>query len=381
MQGAFTADFLFSIERRLRINNEFGYMNMLASSNIWYPRLLRDSPIDGKSERVIWLLSTASIEQLTAADGGESGGSINFDELATISQEYFPAYFARGYKIGKLRYMNFLNGGVDPVGKWAQDIGTYGAYLPQRLLAIAILNGGSVLGYDGVNFFSKLHPNHPLIPALGTYANDFTGSSAAASGLTPAYPGALPIDDSVTLDVAYTNFSKALSYITGAISQPNGAGDPRFLEPAFLIHPPRMSAQVHQLLDAQYIARAVGSAGGSSDVSKIWSKYQMAEPILAKELDGSRSYTLMSPATGLPTTVTGNDTTWYLVCREANETQLGAFLQTRRMPFSMHTYSGESGAEGIDAVLGRSQDLEWHYDGATAVNYGHPYAVFRFQGS
>jgi hypothetical protein len=376
-QGAFTADFLFNIEKRMRVINERGYMKMLDSENIWYPKLLRTVPLDGKSDRVIWLLTTASIEQVTANDGGESGGAINFDELATISQEYFPAMHRRGFKIGKMKYLNFLNGGIDPATKWAGDIGTYGAYYPQRLCTQVILNGGSILGYDGVNFFSTAHPVHPLIPALGTYANDFTG---AASG---SYPGALPIDDSVSTDVALVNLGKALAYIMGSIGQPNGAGDPRFLEPAFIIHPPRMTARVNTILDADFIATTAGSSGtvgGSTDTRGALKKFRLAEPVLAKEFDSNRSYTFMGP-TGLPVTVTGDDKTYYIVAKEASETELGALLYNLRQPFSMHTYSGENGAEGVDAVLGRSQDLEWHYDGYMSVNPGHPYTIFKFRGS
>lgn len=376
-EGAFTADFLFSLEKRIRIMNVLGYTKMLSSENIWYPKLLKTLPLTGKSERVNWLLETASIEQLTANDGGESGGNLNFDELATVTTEYFPAYHARGYKIGKLKWLNLLGGGIDPVAKWAKAVGAYGAYYPQRLLAQVILNGDNITGYDGVSFFNKSHPVHPLITALGTYANDFTGAAVGT------YPGALPIDDSVSLDTAFINLSKALAYITGFIPQPNGAGDPRFLEPAFILHPPRMLAQVTQLLDAEFIAKTAGSsatAGGSSDVRAVWKKYRLAEPVQVKEFDGNRSYTFMGPA-GTPVTVTGNDTTYYIACREAQEEELGAFLENRRMPFSLHTYTGEGGSEGVDAVLGRSQDLEYHYDGWTAVNPGHPYTFFRFKGS
>lgn len=373
-QGAMTADFLFSIEKRMRNINVFNYMKMLASENIWYTKLLRDMPLDGKSERFNWLLSTASIEQLTANDGGESGGSFNFDELETITTEYFPAMHGRAYKIGKMKYLNFLNGGIDPLTKWAGDVGTYGAYYPQKLLTLVLLNGENTLGYDGVNFFSASHPVHPLIPGLGTYANLFTG---AASG---SYPGALPIDESVTIDVALKNLTTALAYIAGSISQPNGAGDPRFLEPAFVLYPPRLVGRVNQLLDASFIGQASTGGAGSADIKPILKKWRLTEPLMAKELDGSRSYTFMGP-TGASTTVTGSDTTWYIVCREANELELGAFIRNLRMPFTLHTYSGDSGTQGIDAVLGRSQDLEYHYDSWQAVNVGHPYTIFKFKGS
>jgi hypothetical protein len=379
--GIISADFLFNVEKQMRVLNERAYMNMLASENTWWPKVTKTRPIEGKSERLLWLLGTASIEQLSAADGGENGGSMNFDELATVTQENFPAYFARGYKIGKIKLLNMMQGGINPLTRWAEDIGTYGAYVPQRLVAQAILNGGTLLSYDGVSYFNKSHPVHPLITGLGTFANDFTGSSAVASGLTPAYPGALPIDDTQSLDTAFSNLSKALSYIVGAVKQPNGASDPRFLVPEFLVHPPRMLAQVSQIFDAEFIARAVGSSGGSSDVRGLWQKFKMMQPVMAKELDGSTSYTVPNPSTGGTSTLTGSDTTYYIVCREASQTELGAWIQNMRMPFSMTTYSGDSGTEGVDAVLGRSQDLEYHYQGWQSVSPGHPYTMFRFQGS
>jgi hypothetical protein len=375
-QGIISADFTFNLEKRMRVLNEYGYMNMLASENIWYPKVLRDRPLDGKSERVFWLLSTASIEQLTPADGGENGGLLNFEQLATITQEMFPAYFGRGLKISKIKLLNMMKAGVDPAGKWARDIGTYGAYVPQRLCAQALLNGGAAasLAYDGLPFFSTAHLVHPLISALGTFANVFTGSSSGS------YPGACPIDDTQTLDTAYINFSKILAYITAAIPQPNGAGDPRFLEPAFVLYPSRMKAQVVQLFDAEFIAKAASSGGGSSDVRGLWKKFKMVEPVEAKELGAGTTYTIPNGLGGT-TTVSGNDTTFYVVCKEANNTELGALVQNLRMPFTMHTYSGDQGAEGVDAVLGRSNDMEWHYDGWTAVNYGHPYAIFQCKGS
>jgi len=373
-QGAYTADFNFSIEKEMKVINERGYMNMLSSENIWYPKILRQRPMEGKSERLTWLLSTASIEQITPNDGGENGGSINFDALATITQEFFPAEHRKGYKIGKLKFLNFLNGGINPAARWAEDIGTYGAYYPQRLLAQVILYGGTLIGYDGVSFFNTAHPVHPLIPALGTYANDFTG---AASG---GYPGALPIDDSVTIDVAATNLSKALSYIMGRVRQPNGAGDPRLLEPAYLMYPPRMAARVEMLLDSDFIPQQSTGGAGSADIKAFFKKFRLSEPVLAKELDAGTTYTFPGP-TGATVSVSGSDTTYYIATKEASSTELGAFIENRRLPFTLHTYSGESGSEGVDAVLGRSHDLEWHYDGWTAVNPGHPYGFFRFQGA
>jgi hypothetical protein len=141
-----------------------------------------------------------------------------------------------------------------------------------------------------------------------------------------------------------------------------------------------MTSRVNELCDADYIPQVAGSGAGSADIRAFLKKYRIVEPVLAKELDGGRSYTFIGPA-GTLVTANGDDKTYYIVCREASETQLGCFLHHMRLPFTLHTYSGEQGAEGIDAILGRSQDLEWHYNGYQAVNPGHPYTIFKFKGS
>jgi hypothetical protein len=380
MSGLISAAFIFEQEKRFRIINELNYAKMLSSENYWAGKVLRQRPLEGKSERLMWLLSSASIEQLTPNDGGESGGKLNYDELATVMVEYFPAHFARGYRISKIKYINALKNGLDPIAKWTGDVGMYGAYVPQRGAAALLMNGEAATStsYDGVPFFSKAHLTHPLIASLGTYANLFTGAAVAKSGLTPAYPGACPIDDSISLDTAFTNLSKILSYITGAISQPNGAGDPRMLEPMFMLYPPRMQARVEQMFDSNFIAQLAGGSGGagSSDVKAFFRKYRMLEPVCAKELDGARTYTLQDG-----TTVSGDDTAFYIVCKEASDTELGALIDNVHTPFYLQTYSGEGGTEGIDAVLGRSNDLEYHYQGWRGFNYGHPFAIFKGKGA
>lgn len=379
MQGAYTADFLFSVEKRAVAFYEYNYRQL--EQDMWWRRVTKERPFNTKSERVTWLFQTASIEQLSPYDGGETSGLMTFDDLQTFTTEYFPAKFGRGFKMSRIRWENFINGSsgqLDPLASWAGAMGEYRNYSPQRQISQLILNGANVTGYDGVPFWSTSHPTHPLISTMGTYANVFTG---AASG---AYPGACPIDDSVSLETALINMAKILAYITTAVLQPNGAGDPRRLRPVAILHPVRMAPRVHMLLDAMYLPLSANSGGGSADIRPYFAKIGRIEPIQAPELGAAISYTVpYGAATGLSTTVTGSDTTFYILCEEATTTELGSLLVNKRQDWSMRTFAGAAGggAEGLDAILSRSGDIESHFDGWFGYNLGHPFGIFQCKQS
>lgn len=377
MQGAYTADFLFNVEKRAVAFNEYNFNKL--TRDLWYQRVTKDRNFDTKSERLSWLFETAGIDQMSPQDGGETAGMMSFDDLATVTTEYFPAMYGRGFKMSRIRWENFLNGSngqLDPLTSWAGGVGKYGAYVPQRQIAQLFLNGANVIGYDGVAFWSASHPTHPTIPGYGTYANTFTGG---ASGV---YPGACPIDDSVSLETALTNLAKVLSYIRTAVLQPNGMGDPRRLVPKYLIHPVRMSPRVTLLLEAAFLPLSANSGGGAADVKQYLSRMARLEPIEAPELGAAITYTVpWGAATGLSTTVSGSDTTWYIACEEATDSELGSFVMSIRRPFAMSTFAGEGGGMALDAILNRSGDIESHYKGWYGFNYGHPYGVFQVKAS
>jgi hypothetical protein len=384
MSGIITGSFLFSVESGYRVLYENNYLKLL--KKLWYPRLTKIFNTDSKSEIFEWLIQSSTIDQLSPQDGGENSGAINYEQMSSCLKTISPAHHAKGFEIGKMEWENRLNRGMDPVGTWIGAAGTYAAYYPQKQVAGTILNGGSIIGYDGKALFATNHPVNPNIPSLGTFANDFTGSPVAATPgvVGSGYPGALPIDDSVDVSTALTNLTKAIAYVTGSVTQPNGQ-DCRMLEVAYIMHPPRMTARVQQLTNTQdvkfgnLIAQAVGSAGGSADVSAIIKNFQLAEPIEVKEFDGNRTFTYGPP--NFEAQVNGNDKTYYLVCREAEETQLGAILMNNRQPFKLTTYSGESGYDGVDAVLNTSQKVRYHHQAYMGFDVGHPWTIFRFQGS
>ncbi|HEY6464092.1 MAG TPA: hypothetical protein VIY73_28180, partial [Polyangiaceae bacterium] len=79
-------------------------------------------------------------------------------------------------------------------------------------------------------------------------------------------------------------------------------------------------------------------------------------------------------------TVSGSDTTYYIVLDSAENTKLGALLNVKRKAFKVR-YFGEGGADGLSAILSRADELEYQCKGRLSGQYGHPYGIVRIDGS
>jgi len=394
-------------ERRMKAITEHSYTKRLSGENMWVNRLMRLTPIEGKTERVTWFLDTATIEPI----GPSGSGSMKFENMVTQSAEYPTFKHGKGIKV-QVDQLEDLDGtGLNELSKWSENIGSDIAYYPQRLAAQLVLNGantdGSATAYDGLPFFmdttvatgnpnpagtySMGHYYNPFRTTLGGYYNWLHGSAVTVS--TPSgnqyYPGALPIDDSVTVDVALTNLGKAIAYIA-SWKMPNGI-DPRFLRPLYIIIPPRMAPRLRQLLNAKTIAQAASGGAGSGDVEKLITGWGLGTPIIAQEFGAAVTYNAQIPfvvASGTlqgqvnfkKETVTGSDTTYYIVCDSNEDTALGGLLNVQRKPFKIR-YFGEGGVDGLNAVLSRADELEYQCKGRMSAQYGHPYAIIRIDNS
>jgi hypothetical protein len=276
----------------------------------------------------------------------------------------------KGLRIRKQEFEDLDGNGVQIGTKWAGDIGFQMAYWPQKLTA-NLIKDGTVVGYDGKQQFvasttigtgaTDAHPFNPRIPALGGFANDFTSTESGA------YPGAVPIhgsgSGSVTVEAALENLNRAIAYIKGSIRMPNGQ-DPRFLVPTAILHPPALTARVQQLTKAKFIAQSVNNTGGggSGDVEAVIRNYGFGEPIEAPELSAGNG---------------GSDTTYYLICEEiAAADQIGAVVYQVREPFSTLFHAPADSSE-----LARMVELQWVCHGRNAITPGHPFMIFRCQGS
>ena len=332
-----TPQFLYDLESNMRTitSNEYGRL----TSNLWWNKIAKTVPSMALKERLSWLLDTARIQRTG------HGGNIEFEDIVALTTEVENLNAAAGLKIKKEKFEDVDGNGIDYAAQWSRTVGSYAAYWPQKMVAQAIL--ANPLGYDGKVYFTTDHPLNPFRTTLGTYTNLFTAGSG---------PGALPIDTSVSVDVAVANVAKAIAYIA-TIKMPNGE-DPRFLRPAYLFVPPALVARAQQITNAKFIAQAATAGGGSGDVEALIRNFGLGQPVEVTEL-----------AVGYPG---GSDTSWYLGMEDILTNELGAFSYVNREAFSVLYYGPQN-----DAQLARIREFQWTTEGRNSVLPGHPYLLFK----
>ncbi len=348
-----TPQFLFDFESNIRIISENEYERLV--KNLWWQSVAKVTPSGAKKERVNWLLDTAKIERPQASHGG---GQAIFEDIVMQTEEYENENAVGGLELKKEQIEDLDGNGVQLAAHWARQMGAQAAYWPQQVVADAIKANG--VTYDAIAMFSPIgvpHPVNPFNVPAGSFANDLTG---AAVGI---YPGAVPVHatgaGSVTLDVAIDNINLALAYVA-SIAMPNGT-QPRMLKLAGILHPPNLTSRMQQITQAQFIAQAAATGGGSADVAAVIRNFGLGTPIEAPELGSNFS---------------GNDTTYYLLVEEITSNELGAFAYINREPFSMIFHGPMTSAE-----LARVRKFQWLTEGRNTVGNGHPYLMFRCQGS
>lgn len=347
--GQITPQFLFDLESNMRVISAREYQRLM--DNLWYNRVMKTVDSQAKKERISWLLDTAKIERPNASHGG---GQAIFEDLVMQTTEYENENAVAGLELKKEQFEDLDGNGVQLATEWSRQVGAQAAYWPQKTLAQAIRANGNT--YDGLPFFSPIgapHPVNPFRTSAGSFANDFTG---VASGI---YPGAVPVDSSVTIDVALDNLNAVKAYIA-SIVMPNGE-DPRFLKINAILHPPALTSRMQQLTKAQFIAQAAASGGGSGDVSAVIANQGFGDPIEAPELGSAFG---------------GSDTTYYVLAQEITSDELGAFLYLDREAFSVLFHGPMT-----DAQLARLRKLQWTLEGRNTTQPGHPYLMFRCQGT
>lgn len=334
---AITPSFMWDLESNMRTITSREYDRLL--SNLWWRRIAKEMPSSAKRERVSWLLDTARIQRTG------KGGNIEFEDIVALTHEAENLNAAAGLEIKKEAFEDVDGNGIDYSSQWSREMGAYAAYWPQKMVAQAIL--ANPVTYDLKTFFANNHPTNPFNTGAGTYTNVFTAGSG---------PGPLPIDGSVTLDVAVANVAKAIAY-TASLKMPNGE-DPRMLRVAYLFVPPALTARAQQITNAKFIAQAATGGAGSGDVEAVIRNFGLGQPIEIPEVGAGF--------------VNGSDTTWYIGMEDILTNELGAFNYINREAFSVLFYGPQT-----DAQLARIRRYQWTTEGRNVIMPGHPYLLFK----
>lgn len=341
-----TPTFFFDLESKMRLVSSRAYDKLALPEKSWWNKVCKVQTIETKKERLIWLLDTAEIGRPQASHGG---GQQRFDEMVSVTQEReVENALVDGLKIKREELEDKDANGLDQAAHWARQAGALFGYWPQLALSKAIL--ANPTAYDGVAFFhASAHVYNPYDSTAGTYGNLLTG---AASG---AYPGACPIDESVTVDVALKNLAKVVAYVS-QIKTPNGLY-PRNLRVATLLVPPALFFRATQLTNAKFIAQAAATGGGGADVEALIASLGVGMPVQIQELGAGFG---------------GADDTYYVAVEDILNDELGAFTYVEREPFSI-IYHGPQ----TDAQLAQIDEFRWMTRGRNVIAPGHPFMLYK----
>lgn len=351
-----TPQFVGDLEFNLRVIQETEYLKLASSEYMWWNKITQVIPSATRREIITWIMNTAQLESTGL------GGNIAFDDMYMLETEFVPVDAGKGIKVRRKQFEDLDGNGVNLVSAWVAQMGAQFAYWPQKQIAALLLSLESVLAYDKVNFFSTGHPLNPFFTSTGFYANLFTGTAGAgganANDANKAlYPGAVPLDTSVSPETALNNLARLNAYVR-SIKMPNGS-DPRRLRIKELLVSPGLEPRAQMILSASFLATVAGSAaaqGGSSDITGFRAALGNIQVTDCDELSG-------------------ND--YYVIVDSMGSTELKALAYVDREPFTIRYYTGRGGGTGVDASIDRADELEWHASGRNVAAPGHPHLLFK----
>jgi Mu-like prophage major head subunit gpT len=347
---ALTPRFVTDLETRMKTVSTQEYQRLSAVGAEAF-LFAKERPSTGMREQLIWMMDTAKIEYVD-----KFGGTVKFEEMVANIKEYENKAATAGLKLNAYQFDDLNGGGIEQAANWARQIGHLAAYWPREQILTAVRNGelATSTTYDGQAFFSTAHPVNPFDTVTGNFANLFTG---AASGV---YPGACPIDASVTLDVAFTNLQKVFTYIS-TLKMANGVS-PRMLKIKGIAGPTALMPRLLQLTNAKYIGQPGTGGLATADVEAIVRNWGLGMPYEIPELGAA--YT------------NGSDTSYYMLIEQAGSDEVGAIGYSNREPFQI-VYNGPQ----TDAQLARNNELQWVVRGRNATFYMHPYLLFKVKAA
>jgi phage major head subunit gpT-like protein len=316
--AAITPVFQFDFQRNL--NYRFSNAWERTLGDLWFQKITIMQPSASLEELYEWMLETAQIENTNS-----KGTEISFEDIVSVSHKIKNENNGVALKLNR---NDFEDNKYDKAAKWSSDVGSSGAYWPQRSITSLIQAGKTKNGFDGVPFFGT-HQVNPYDATSGTYSN-----------LITAKP------------LSLNNLGAVVASIV-SIKGPHGA--PRYLKPSVLLVDPTNTTTADTITGAEIITDPTNSGGTAAATNMMKRRYRFGEPIVVPEFS--------------------NEPGVYYVGCEANQDAFdGAFIYQERKAFELNSYTGMTQAE-----LDRTNDFEWHCKGRNVAAFGMPYLFFRVE--
>lgn len=323
------------------------------TENMWWTELVKTRTSGALKDIFFWAVNTFRLR-----DEGQEGGNKHFEEFASKQTEITHRHAGGGIILKNDQLLDQDGRGLDQAAIWSRGAAEQMAYWPQEQTTDFLKLGhtSKYMAYDGVTYFANNHLVNPVKASTGTFANVFTGA-ASSTPSTDAndgiYPGACPIDASVTREVALANLIKVFAYIR-SIKAPNGK-QPRRRKVDKIFCGPSLYPYAAQLTNAKFIAQVASGNSASGDVEMLIKSLGYAQPVLCEELgdvDDGLSY--------------------FVSCKTLKSDPYGAIVYTEREPFSVNFYGMMTERE-----LKQRNELEYHVDGRNSITGGHPDQLFK----
>lgn len=311
------------------------------SQNLNWEKFMEPRPSTTLTELYTWLLQTGGIHDLDA------GGQLKFDSISALYREITNSVSGTALELTQdeisdnmldpRNHPGLQSAGpaLDYAGAWAREIGGASAYRPQQMYFRMLADGETgalATAYDGQPMFGT-HKVNPYDDGAGTYKNILTG---AADG---AYPGACPIDTSVSLATAVENLARAVAYPRTLVA-PNGIK--RMLRIVRVSCGPLLEKRITDVLQARFFG-----SDGSQDNTLANRKIGIE---ICDEIDSATNY--------------------YLDCEPIAGEGAAAIWQVRE-PYIMSSYTPLTQWE-----LSRLEKFAWKYRGRNAIAWGHPWLKY-----
>jgi len=287
---------------------------------LWWDELAEDTSIAGAREVRNWYVQNGLIRET-------SGGDRRFYDGVDAAFELSYKKYEASTSVDRDEWEDDK---IDRAAQWAVNVSTYEALHPQVLTLNLIQNGKVYLAFDGVTFFSTLHPVVPGVAGSGTNSNLWSGYP-----LTPA-----GIKD-LTADIKGTLKTYGL---------PNA-----YIRPYRLWLNPATEFDGAELLGAEIIGNLVadGINGSKSNL--------LADQAFKNRYGWDGGIRVMQD-------MPNNATQYHVQCKVFGRTPWKQpFIRVTRRPGEMRMFGPSDSAH-----LSRANRVEWHKDYRFAMMYGDP---------